>query len=152
MNPNVLASEKVALIGTIDPVTVANTETFTDVIDMSKFHQVLAIAFLGDMAAETIDFKCYVCDSAGNNASAIKSATQLTGHATNNDNSQIIIGVRGEDLLPQTTYNRYVKFGLVTGGATGGPAAVAVLGVDAKYGPAVDHDLSSVKEVVNALD
>lgn len=139
---NVAAGEKLALIGTIDPATVANTEVFSDVVDMSKFHQVLAIALLGNMAAETIDFKAYSCDSNGSNAAALKNATQLAANATANDNAQVLISVRAEDM--QASGKQYVKFGLVTGGATGGPAAVAVLGVDAKYQPASALHLASV--------
>lgn len=146
---NILASEKVAVIGTLDPATVTN-EVFTDVIDMSKWHQVLGVALMGNMAdGNDVVFKAYVCDSAGNNASAIKTKTATAGAA--NDNSQIVIGVRAEDLLPQATYNRYIKFGLANAGGAGGPAGVAVLGVDPKYGPASDNDLATVT-ILNALD
>lgn len=145
MFTNVAAGEKIAVVGTIDPATVANSEQFTDVIDMSKFHQVLGIALLGNMAAETIDFKCYYCDSDGNNAAALKSATQLAAHASNNDATQIAINVRADDLVAQS--KRYIKFGLVTGGATGGPAAVVALGTDARFSPASDSDLASVVQI-----
>ena len=49
---NVLATEKLAIVGAIDPATVANTEVFTDVVDVSKFHQVLGIALLGNNCFE----------------------------------------------------------------------------------------------------
>ncbi len=62
-NINVAAAEKVALVGTIDPATIANTEVFTDVVDMHRWHQCLGIALLGNMASETVDFKAYRCDS-----------------------------------------------------------------------------------------
>lgn len=139
---NVAAGEKLAVVGTIDPATVANTEVFTDVVDMSKFHQVLGIALLGNMAAETIDFKAYSCDSNGSNSVALKSATQLAANASANDNAQVLISVRAEDL--QASGKQHVRFGLVTGGATGGPAGVVVLGVDAKYQPASALHLASV--------
>ncbi len=57
MTINTLAGEKLALVATIDPATVANTQVFTDVVNMANFHQVLAVAMLGNMASETIDFK-----------------------------------------------------------------------------------------------
>lgn len=144
---NVLATEKLAIVGTIDPATVANTEVFTDVVDVSKFHQVLGIALLGNLAAETVDFKAYSCDSNGSNAAALKSATQLAAHASNNDNTQVAIGVRAEDM--QASGKQYVKFGLVTGGASGGPAAVLALGVDAKFQPASAANLASVQQLKN---
>lgn len=144
-NLNVAAGEKLAILATIDPATVANSEVFTDVIDMNLFNQVYAIALLGNMAAETIDFKCYYCDSDGNNATALKAATQLAAHASNNDNAQVGISVRADELVANS--KRYVKFGLVTGGATGGPAAVVVLGSDPRYQPASGSNLASVKQV-----
>lgn len=147
MHLNVLASEKLAVVGTIDPATVANTEVFTDVVDVSLFHQLFAIALLGNMASETIDFKCYRCASDGSSAVALKSATQLAASASANDNAQSIIGIRSEDLAASGA--RYVKFGLVTGGATGGPASVLVLGVDPHFNPASASNLASVLAIKN---
>lgn len=133
-----------ALVGTIDPQTVANVEKFSDVIDMSKFDQVLAVALTGDMAAETIDFKCYTCDSGGSNATALKSATQLAAHATTNDNSQIVMAVKAGELA--ATDKRYVKFGLVTGNTVGGACGVAIFAL-ARLGITSGNDLSTVKEI-----
>lgn len=145
--PNVAAAEKIALVGTIDPGTVANTEVFTDVIDMAKWHQAMGIALLGNMASETIDFKAYRCAADGSSKVALKSATQLAAHATNNDNTQVVINVRSEDLSAAADGARYVVFGLVTGGATGGPAAAVALGVDARFNPASADDLASVQQI-----
>lgn len=145
MNVNIAAGEKLAILGRINPQTVANTELFTDVVDLSRFHQAIGIALLGNMAAETIDFKCYSCDSDGSNATALKSATQLPSSATANDNAQVAISVRAEDL--QASSKRYIKFGLVMGGATGGPAAAIALGVDARFEMASADNLASVKQV-----
>lgn len=138
-------SEALAVVATIDPQTVANTELFTDVVDMQKHHQAIGIAQLGNMASETIDFKCYYCESDGSSAVALRSATQLSAHASNNDNKQVVIQIRAADLI--ASGKRYVKFGLVTGGATGGPASVLVLGGDLRSGPASDNDLASVAEI-----
>lgn len=141
------AYERAAVVGTIDPQTVSDTEVFSDVVDMSKFHQVLAVFQTGDMPAETIIARCVTCDSAGSNAAALKTCDTLTAHATNNDNKQIIISVRGEDLPGTSNADRYVKFGLVTGGSTGGPCNAVVLGMDPKHGPANQHDLATVVEI-----
>lgn len=142
---NQAAGESLAVVGTIDPQTVSNTELFTDVVDMSKFLQVLGVALLGNMSSETIDFKAYSCDSNGSNAGALKSATQLAAHASNNDNTQIVISVRAEDLT--ASGKQHVKFGLVTGGASGGPAGAIAIGLDARYQPASDSDLASVAQI-----
>ena len=139
-------SERIAVVGTIDPQTVMNTELFTDVVDMKHFHECMGIALLGNMAAETIDFAVYTCDSDGNNATELKDITQLAAHATNNDNKQVIINVKSQDLA--SANKRYVKFGLVTGSNTGGPAAVVALGVSPRYAPGTDNDLNTVVEIV----
>jgi hypothetical protein len=142
---NVAAGEKIALVGTIDPATVANTEVFTDVVDMSKFLQCLGIALIGNIPAETVDFKAYSCDANGSNSVALKACTQLAANASTNDNTQLVISVRAEDL--QASGKQHIRFGLVTGGATGGPCAAVALGVDARFGPASDSDLASVAQI-----
>lgn len=133
MNPNVKAVEKIAVAGMLDPATVANSEVFTSVVDMSKYHQVMAILALGNMANETIDFKCYRCDANGSNAVSLKTATQLTASASANDNKQVVMNVTADELIASGA--QYVKFSAVTGNSTGGPAAIVVLGVDARFQP-----------------
>ena len=144
MTMNTIAARNLPILGTIDPGTVANTEVFTDVIDMSLFHQVVGIALLGNMANETIDFKAYTCAANGTSKVALKSATQLAGSASANDNTQVVINVAAQDL---TGGERYICFGLVTGGATGGPAAAVAIGVNARFGPGSDNDLASVQQI-----
>lgn len=126
MHLNQKLSEALAIVGTIDPQTVVNVEQFTDVLDFGQLQQALGIVLLGNIAAETVDFKFYACDSNGTNAVAVKSATQLPAHASNNDLTQLAINVRDSELL--ASGKQYGKFGLVTGGASGGPAAAVVLG------------------------
>jgi hypothetical protein len=138
------ASERWAVVATVDPQTVVNSEALSDEIDMSKWHEIMAILLLGNMASETIDFALYDCGTSGGTFAAItsKSATQLAAHASNNDNKQIVITCRGDEC------KRYVKARTITGGATGGPAAVLVLGRP-RIAPGSDDDLASVAEIVN---
>lgn len=140
-------SEAVAVVGTIDPATVANTEVFTDVVNLGTLVQAMAVAMIGNIAAETVDFKAYSCDSDGNNAAAItgRAATQLAAHASDNDGKQLVINVLTGDLL--ASGKQHVKFGLVTGGVTGGPCSVIVLG-SPRQGLASANDLASVAEIV----
>lgn len=140
-------SEAVAIVGTLDPVTVVNSEVFTDVVDLGANIQAAAVLMIGNIAAETVDFKAYSCDSDGNNAAAItgRAATQLAAHASNNDGKQLVINVRDGDLL--ASGKQHVKFGVVTGGAAGGPAAIIVLGTP-RQGLASANDLASVAEIV----
>lgn len=142
-----LPSEQVAVVGTIDPQTVANTELFTDVVDMALWHNAMFVAMLGNMVAETIDFKLYTCASNGGSAVELKECTQLAAHASSNDSTQLVINLKSQDLL--ATEARYVKAGLVTGGATGGPAAVLALGITPRFGPASSNDLATVTEIIS---
>lgn len=140
-------SEAVAIVGTLDPVTVVNTEVFTDVVDLGANVQACAVLMIGNIAAETVDFKCYSCDSDGNNAAAITglAATQLAAHASNNDGKQLVINVRDGALL--ASGKQHVKFGVVTGNSSGGPCAIIVLGTP-RQGLASANDLASVAEII----
>src|SRR4051812_26944337 len=104
--------ERAVVVGTIDPQTVSNSELFTDVIDMSKWHEVMAIALLGNMANETVTFTGYTCTSSGSSASAISGkSVALTASASANDNAQEIISVKSEEVCTITVQtNQYVKF------------------------------------------
>lgn len=139
-------SEALALVSTIDPQTVANSEKIGDYVDMADYHEIIAIFSLGNMAAETIDCRLQeALTSAGGSAQAAKSATQLAAHASNNDNTQIIISLKSEDMDTDDSY-RYVAPRMVTGNTTGGAASCVVLGLP-KNLPATDFNLASVQEV-----
>jgi hypothetical protein len=139
-------SDRVAVVATVDPQTVANAEKLTDAVDMSLWHEAMFVCLLGDMAAETIDFKVKESDAAAGSYAALKSASQLAAHASSNDNKQIVINVKAEEL---TAGRRYLKGSLVTGGATGGPACVVALGLNPRHAPASDDDLADVVEIVS---
>ena len=132
------------LIGTIDPQTVTTSEVFSDVIDMSKFIDVVATFAGGNMAADgTMVCRAVTCDSAGDNAAAFKTASTV---AAGTDNSQVIIEVSNNDLAGGgTNADRYIKFGIVSAGS-GGPVSCMVHG-RAKNGPSSDHDLATVVEI-----
>jgi hypothetical protein len=141
-------AESLAVVGVINPQTVANTQKVSGAIDVSKWDRLIFVFALGDMANETIDCGVETCDSDGtSNAVDItgKQATQLAANASNNDNKQIVIGVKSSDLIANG--KRYVRATMVTGNATGGPACCVVLGVG-RYGPSTDSDLASVVEII----
>lgn len=137
-------SEYLGLIATIDPQTVTTAEVFSDVIDMSKFLDVMAIFAGGNMASDgTMVCRAVTCDSSGSNAAALKTASTV---AAGTDNTQVIVEVTNEDLAGGgTNADRYIKFGIVSAGS-GGPVSCMVLG-KAKNGPSSDHDLATVAEI-----
>ncbi len=143
--------ENMALIGTIDPQTITTSEIFTDVIDVADFSKVMVTFLTGNMAAEDVTCRVVTCDSAGNNAAALKTATTLAGHATNNDNKQIIIEIDCDELAEGgTNANRYIKGGAVSAGSGGAMAAV-VHGIP-RHLPGTNVDLTSIAEIETDLD
>ena len=143
-------SEGLAIVGTLDPVTVVNSEVFTDWVDVSEFKKVLGTLMLGDMAAETIDFAMYqATDGSGTGSKALRAATQLAAHATSNDGTQVCIEVDNTELDVANDFT-HVRCGVVTGGATGGPAGILVQGGHAYNGPASGQNLASVQEIKSA--
>ncbi|MCC7200953.1 MAG: hypothetical protein IT483_15705 [Gammaproteobacteria bacterium] len=140
------AGERLAIVSTIDPVTVANSAATGDWVDMADYSNVVFIFATGDMASETID--AYIEEattSGGAGAATLKSATQLAANASTNDGAQIVVSVSAAEL---TAGFRYVRPCLVTGGATGGPAACVGLAYTARYQAAADGDLASVKQIL----
>jgi len=138
-------SEELALIATIDPQTLADSEVFSDIIDLSKYLDVMGVAMLGNMndSTGTLVFRAVTCDSAGNNVAALKTASTLAVVA---DEKQVIIEVTNNDLAGgATNKDRYIKFGMISG-STGGPAAAAIF-ARPKYGPASSYNLATVAEV-----
>lgn len=147
MFSNAKPGEIVAVVGKISPQTVSNSATvYSDVVDLSKYTAVQAIALFGDMANETIDFKCYTCDSDGSNPSALSgyAMTQLAASASANDNKGAIINLLSDGLI--ASGKQYVKFGLVTGGGTGGSCAMVVQGLFPRFAP-VSHIAAIVQNV-----
>lgn len=139
------AGEHLAIVSTIDPATVTSTPATGDWVDMSKYDQVLFLFALGNMAAETIDAAVEEATSSGGaGAQALKAATQLAAHASNNDNKQIAIEVNAADLSDGF---RYVRPTLVTGNTTGGPASCIGVAFGARQEPASDGALATLIEI-----
>jgi hypothetical protein len=142
---NLRPSEAFAVVSTIDPVTVANVEAAGDYVDVGAWESVVFIFLTGDMAAETVDFKLEQATSAaGAGKKDLKAATQFAAHATTSDAKQVVIECRAEQLDTLNGF-RYVRPRMITGGATGGPAACVGLGFNARYG--VGTDLTTVAEI-----
>ena len=139
-----------AIVATIDPeaYTTAATVT-TDVFDMSVHHEVLFILMLGTVAANTtvdLDIQESTATAAGTvTATAVASITQLTA---GDDDTQVLVSVRGEDMSDGYRYLR----GVLTIGGVGGTVdlSLAALADQARYKPANAGDLASVDEIVNA--
>jgi hypothetical protein len=145
-----LFTEKIAVLGTIDPDAYGTGTQGTDWVDMSKFKSLGFVVMAGTLGSSaTIDFKVQEATSAaGAGAQDItgKSITQLTEAGTDSD-KQAVVNVKAEELDIADGY-RYVR-GVLTIGVATSDGGVVVLGTDPRFMPASDFDLSSVDEIVS---
>ncbi|TAI67584.1 hypothetical protein [Bradyrhizobium sp. Leo170] len=132
-----LISEKVQLVGIIDPDANAAGTLTTGWVSMAAFEQLLAIVMAGDLgAAATIDAKLQQAqDSSGTGAKDItgKAITQMTQAGTDKSNKQAQINVRAEE-LDRTGGFTHVRLSMTTAVATSDSGAV-LLGMFSRYSP-----------------
>lgn len=147
MHLNEMPSEFIKLQSRAVPATFANTEKVSDAILISDYLMYMFVLLIGDMAAETVDFRLEVADDSGfsTNKTTLKAATQLAANASNNDSKQIILECRAEDAIRVSSTALYIRGRAITGGATGGPCALVGFGVNPRYGKG--SHLASVVEV-----
>lgn len=142
-------SERLALVGAIDPQTVSVGTANTDVVDMSKIRRVIFVVAAGTLGASaTLDFAVKGDTASGGSFSTTvtgKSITQLT-KAGSDDNKQVIVEVTAEEAAAQGF--RYLR-GLLTIGTANSPACVIVMADGLRYSDASENDLASVDEIVN---
>ena len=145
MNTNMLTSEKVAVVATIDPDAYSAAAYDSDYVDMSKFESIQAIGMVGTMETNsTVIFKLQSATAATGGADITgKTATTLTQAGTDSD-KQVVINLRGEEL---TEGHRYVKM-VMTVAAADSDAGGVILGFNPKNAPASDHDLATVDEIL----
>jgi len=145
-----LASERVALLGAIDPDAYAASTVVSDYGYAGNFERMMAVVSVGDMVATSVVSAKLVqaTTSAGAGAKDItgKSITNLTQAGTD-DNKQAIINVKSDELDTTNGFD-YVALS-VTLATAGADAAGYLFGIDARYGPASDNDLASVDEIVS---
>lgn len=142
-----LFTEKVAVLGAIDPDAYGTGTQGTGYIDMKQFDQVAFVVQVGTLGTNaTVDFKL----QEAKNASGLdlqdltgKVITQLTQVGTDDD-KQVIVVVKAPEL---SDGYRYVR-GLMTISVAAVDANVVVLGADPRYMPASDFDVSTVAEIV----
>lgn len=138
-------SEKVAVVGTIDPQSANNTTKDTDWVDLRKFQEALFIALVGAIDS-TIDVKLQEAqDASGTGVQDIsgKSATQL---AATDDNKQVVLNLKAEELT-KTGYT-HARMRLTLGNGTAQLVAGVALGLCPRHGPASDDDLADVAQIV----
>lgn len=147
MSFNQKLTERLAIIGTIDPASLSATTHLTDVIDMQNFRRVVFILLTGALGTNaTLDFEVNG-DTAANGTFATqiegKDITQIV--KATGDNIQAAVEVMAEEVAHQGL--RYIRGELAVGTAAS-LGAVLVLGEFLRYSDASEHDLESVAELV----
>jgi len=139
-----------AIVGVIEPDATVVGNHSTGWISMSDFQAAQAIIMTGALGtAATLDAKLeQATDDAGAGVKDLTNAaiTQLTKVA-GDDNKQAIIEIWGEDLDIKNKYS-HIRLTISVGTANSDCAAL-VLCSHPRQGPASEHDLASVAEIVN---
>ena len=146
MGVNVLFSDRVRVVGSIDPDANAAGALTSAYADMSNYDQVMAIVQTGTLGtAATVDMKLVqATDSSGTGVKDItgKAITQLV--KATNDDDQAIINCRADELDTANGFN-HIAIVHTVGTATSDSGAI-LLGSCARYEPATD--LASVVEII----
>lgn len=150
-NPNILPSNDVAIVGSIDPDANTAAAYSTAYANMADFGAVMAVIQAGTLGTNaTIDAKLVQAqDAAGTGAKDItgKAITQLTQASPDDSDKQAIINCRPEELDIDNDFT-HVKLVLTVGTATSDCSGL-LLGLSPAESPASDNDLSSVAEIVS---
>lgn len=138
-------SEKVAVVGAIDPDAAATGEFASDWVYMRDYQQVMAIIQTGILVTTTtVDAKMQEAKTSTGGSVADISGKAITQLDTDANDSQAIINVEAEDLSDQFDYVRL----LMTLTLDAGDTAALVLGLLPRQAPANDNDLASVVEII----
>ncbi|QNG44700.1 hypothetical protein [Sphingobium yanoikuyae] len=150
MNGNLNPSMATGVVAVINPVSQGAGTVTTGWIDMQKFGALLAILAVGALGASaTVDAKIeQATDAAGAGAKDVAGSaiTQLTKAGTD-DNKQVLINLRQEDLDKNNAF-RFVRLSVTVGTAASLVSAI-VLAFNARYGAATDNDAATVDEIVS---
>jgi hypothetical protein len=132
-NPNVRPSDKIALLGALNPVSQAAATVTSGWIDASQYYNFLALIVTGVLGASaTIDAKLQqATDSSGTGVKDItgKAITQLV--KASNDNNQAQINLRADELDINNGFN-YFRLS-VTVGTAASLIAAQIFGTDPRY-------------------
>lgn len=151
------ASDRIAVVARVSPNALTAAAYTTDVIDMSKWRRVAAVLATGDVGnngtvAVTAQANTSNSASGGTTISGKAfTASNFTGSGSGTAGGSYhegVIEVSDEDVRDALDNARYLYFTLTVGTATS-DATLIVLGLEPRYAPASDNDLSSVLEIIN---
>lgn len=141
-------SDRVAVVGVIDPDNYTASGTYdklTDAIDMSRWGRVAFVIAAGDIEdTGTVDFKITESDTSSGTYTDV-SGKVITQLITSDDDKQAVVEISTDEL---GAGKRYIKGALRTATAASDVSAVA-LAIDARNEPASDGDLSTVAQILS---
>ncbi len=148
MFPNAKASELLAVLATIDPVSQAAGTVTTGWITVANHHALLAVIQTGVLGASaTLDAKLQqATDGSGTGAKDItgKALTQIV--KATGDNKQALINVKPEEL---DTVNGFGFIRLsITVGVAASLTSAQVLGINPRFAPADAGNQAGVAQIV----
>ena len=148
MFPNAKASELLAVLATIDPVSQAAGTVTTGWITVANHHGLLAVIQTGVLGASaTLDAKLQqATDSSGTGAKDItgKALTQIV--KATGDNKQALINVKPEEL---DTVNGFGFIRLsITVGVAASLTSAQLLGINPRFAPADAGNQAGVAQIV----
>jgi len=148
MNPNSLPTERVALVGNIDPDAYGTGDFITAYVPMKNFRRFMAVVQAGTLGSSaTLDARLRVATSAaGAGAENVTGSaiTQLTQAGTDSDKQAII---NFDPVVYAGTAFTHVALQISVGTASS-DAGGLLFGFDCLYPPADDYDASTVDEIV----
>jgi hypothetical protein len=147
--PNILVSDRVAIVGAINPVSQGAGAVSSAWIDMQNWRSLMAVIQAGALGAgATLDAKLeQATTNAGVGAKDVtgKVITQLT-QAGADSNKQAVINLRQVELDFANGY-RFVRL-TMTVAVQASLVSALLLAADARYNPASDNDAATVDEIV----
>lgn len=148
MNPNIKFSEKVAVMATMDPASVAASTVVSTWVPMTNLHSIVALIQTGVMGASaTIDAKLrQATDSSGTGAKDITGKAIVQIVKATGDNKQVTIEVRDTDLDSNNAF-AYVALS-VTVGTAASIFGAAILGANPIFVPASAFNQAGVVQQI----
>ena len=148
MHTNIKLNEKIAVLATLDPASVAASTVVTTWVPVANFHSIAALIQTGVLGtAATLDAKLrQATDSSGTGAKDVTGKAIVQMVKATADNKQASIELRTEDL---DTTNGFAFVALsVTVGTAASIFGAQLVGANARYMPASQFNATTVVQTV----
>lgn len=148
MNPNIKFSEKVAIMATMDPASVAASTVVSTWVPMTNLHSIVALIQTGVLGASaTLDAKLrQATDSSGTGAKDITGKAIVQIVKATGDNKQATIECRDTDLDSNNAF-AYVALS-VTVGTAASIFGASILGANPIFVPASAFNQAGVVQQI----